>query len=301
MSISIFLISTPLHAFQAFLYQGSNSLFIIDKKLKGKYDFKSFLRGKFLYLDFNISFPQLLIKTIFISKRKQRGEKYNLYIGNRNNNLSSLIINKYGIRKFIMLDDGLVNYGLQAEKPNIHIYEFKKKLFRFLSSLGLNFICYGYSDEIYFDKVFTVKFLSFVGEFKKKSDNVLVEKIITFDEVKKKYDIEKTPFDVSKGEKIFLSYSQSLEMKNLSNNSNVYFHPRVLPSYNTLPIEFELSNKTVKSGLSSLLLVKFYFYEQIDIFLISDKLGNKENLFCNLIQHSIKNIDTKQAIYKTVP
>ncbi|MEZ8325725.1 hypothetical protein AB6D00_19435 [Vibrio cyclitrophicus] len=263
-NISIYILSSPLHIFQASILSNgySDNIFIIDENIRSVYKENSVLKGRFIYTPFEDS----LVKTIFGSFKykflnSKSHSKVRVFIGNQNHSICSIVVNKYRNCEINLLDDGLVNYGLQSEPSNSYVFLIKWVVFYCLYFFGVKIFSYGHGHNLAFPSFISVKFHSLIPEFKVKN-----RKNIECFYLKDK--LKKSDSEIN-GKIYFLSYEDSISPScdvGISDvNIKKVYHPRVKPRVKPeLPYEFSLDSYEVHSQLSSIILVKLGIYDQRD-------------------------------------
>ncbi|WP_263079366.1 hypothetical protein [Endozoicomonas sp. Mp262] len=273
-----------MHAFQVSLISinRSNNIFIIDFRLKKSIDFKKILQGKLLFVNFRDRYYQFLIDLLLVKRNKK---EVSLYIGNQNHSIASIIYNKYKYVSLYIMDDGLVNYGLQSEKEK-KISNWLKSIINGILSLfriyGLNT---GHGNNLKIPKNINATFITLLNKYKCKYPNITVvglREYVDFDEAEKYIHKISSNYSSTKEKLFFLSYEQSLKSgENTAANmdADLIFHPRSHKSTGRLdiPYEFIIKDKEIMAGISSIILVKKIFYNSKKVTVIIKK-GEKERL-----------------------
>lgn len=278
---NIFLISTPLHLFEAFLIhkESDRNIFIIDERLRDQYHVNDFLKGRLLFCKFDDRYLKMLVKSCMLRYGRIKNKRSKLYISNQDHAISSYLVNKYDINQIHVMDDGLVNYGLQSESVNFTKLMIKKIAINFFNLFGVKILNVGPGNNLYFKGFDDIYFYGFSSTYIKRGVKInykAIEKYLDIEKKRKIEEIKNKYYKYIADRFLFLSFKQSMSLGSDSGRKYIK-HPAFSNKGDRPPIpyEFLIGGRYVQSGLSSILLVKKFVYQETDFNLVDHHLDER--------------------------
>lgn len=267
-NINVFVISTGLHLFQVSLIsrESKRNIFVISEEIAELYNYSLLLNGRCIFVSFRDSYINVLKNSIW---GKKRAAKINLFICNQNHAISSYLLNAYEIAQLVLLDDGLVSYGLQTEKEKWLHNAVKKKINTILSLLGVNVISYGHGNNLKLPRGMKATFVSITNKYKSPYHYLKTVPFIEFIDYKSSInfidDVVVKSREVKYESYSFLSYQQSIDASSKGSQrecKKLVKHPRASAEDRPLiPYEFLIKDAAeLDCGVSSIYLVAKFFY-----------------------------------------
>lgn len=279
-NLNVFVISTGLHLFQVSLISKelTKNIFVISDEIADLYDFPLLLNGRCVFVSFQDDYINVLKSVVW---GKKRAVKINLYLCNQNHAISSYLLNAYEVTQLVLLDDGLVSYGLQAEKEKWLHNALKKIVNALLSLFGVYVLSYGHGNNLKLPRGLKATFVSIINEYKSPYRYLKVVPLLQFIDYKLSMSFIDKIITMSGEIKYtsysFLSYQQTIDEDEAGevgcSNQKLVRHPRASAEKRPLiPYEFLIKDATqLYCGVTSIYLVSKFFYGITPLIICKDE------------------------------